>query len=61
MRTRNFLACLAAAGLVVGAASTAAASISTTPTRPCAQPDGRVDAMAFSGGTLYLGGSLHPR
>jgi hypothetical protein len=58
MRTRTVLACLGAAALIVSTVSTAYASVSPNPTRPCAQPDGRVDAMDFSGATLYLGGSF---
>ena len=44
--------------MVLGTALTSYASVVASPTRPCAQPDGRVDAMAFSGSTLYLGGSF---
>jgi hypothetical protein len=58
MRTRTTLATIAAAAMVLGTALTSYASVVATPTRPCAQPNGRVDAMAFSGGTLYIGGSF---
>jgi hypothetical protein len=44
--------------MLLGSAAMSYASVVATPTRPCAQPDGRVDAMAFSGGTLYIGGSF---
>ena len=58
MRTRTTLACLGATALFLGTVSTAYASVSSNPTRPCAQPDGRVDAMDFRGTTLYIGGSF---
>src|SRR3954452_14596077 len=58
MRTRTALAFLGAAALLFSAVPAADASVSPNPTRPCAQPDGRVDAMAFRGSTLYLGGSF---
>jgi hypothetical protein len=58
MRARTLLACLASSALLIGAATTADASVTDNPTRPCAQPDGRVDAMAISGATLYIGGSF---
>ena len=58
MRPRTIFAGLAASALVVGTVTTAYASVTLDPTRPCAQPDGRVDAMAFKGGTLYIGGSF---
>jgi hypothetical protein len=57
MRSRTLLAAVALSSLLVGA-STAYASVADNPTRPCAQPDGRVDAMAISGGTLYIGGTF---
>jgi hypothetical protein len=58
MRTRSLLTCLTASVLLVGFVSTASASVIDAPTRPCAQPDGRVDAMAIDGGTLYIGGTF---
>ena len=58
MRTRTMLATAAATAMVLGTALTSYASVVASPTRPCAQPNGRVDAMAFSGGTLYIGGSF---
>jgi hypothetical protein len=58
MRPRALVACLATTVMLLGSAATSYASVVTSPTRPCAQPDGRVDAMAFSGSTLYIGGSF---
>jgi hypothetical protein len=58
MRARPLLACMVSSALLIGAASTAYASVTDNPTRPCAQPDGRVDAMAISGGTLFIGGNF---
>jgi hypothetical protein len=43
--------------MIVGP-SLAQASVGTTPTLPCAQPDGRVTALALSAGTLFVGGSF---
>ena len=39
-------------------ASAAVAAVDQAATRPCAQPNGRVSAMAISGGTLFIGGSF---
>ncbi len=58
MRPRTLVACLATTVMLLGSAATSYASVVASPTRPCAQPDGRVDAMAFSGSTLYIGGSF---
>jgi len=57
MHTKPLLTTLAAMALLVTTGGTAAASVSSGP-RPCAQPDGRVNSIAVSGGTAYLGGSF---
>lgn len=58
MRSRPLLALLATGALVLAGAAPSLASVAPSPIRPCAEPDGRVDAMAFSGTTLYIGGSF---
>lgn len=59
MRSRRLVTCVAAALLIaVTDAGFAAASVAPGPVRPCAQPDGRVTALAVSAGTVYVGGSF---
>ena len=58
MRTRLPLAALCTTALLVGGASAAMAAVAPTAVRPCAQPNGRVSAMAISGGTLFIGGTF---
>ena len=58
MRTRLPFAALCTTALVVGGASAAMAAVAPTAVRPCAQPNGRVSAMAISGGTLFIGGTF---
>ena len=57
MSTRGVVATSLAATLVLAGAPAAQASVSTNPVS-CVQPDGRVSAVAISGGTAYLGGSF---
>jgi hypothetical protein len=49
---------MASSALVVSTATMASASVVAVPTSHCAQPDGRVSAMAVSSTTLYIGGSF---
>lgn len=58
MRTRFTLAAVCAAALVALGASAADAAVAPTAVRPCAQPNGRVSAMAISNGTLFIGGTF---
>jgi hypothetical protein len=58
MRHRPFLTVLATCALVAAGVLPARASVGSTVTTPCAQPNGRVAAMVASGRTLYLGGSF---
>lgn len=58
MRHRPLLTVLATCALVAAGVLPARASVGTTVASPCAQPDGRVAAMAVSGRTLYVGGSF---
>jgi len=57
VRVKGLLAVVAAATLMVTTAVGASASVLTT-SRSCAQPDGRVSAIAISARTVYLGGSF---
>lgn len=50
-------AAMAALGLAVSSALPAGAAVKETP-RSCAQTDGRVSSIIFSGSTAYLGGSF---
>ncbi|MGA8977499.1 MAG: delta-60 repeat domain-containing protein, partial [Pedococcus sp.] len=58
MRHRFLPTALVAAALVATGALPALASVVSTNTTPCAQPDGRVTAMVVSDRTVYLGGSF---
>ena len=58
MRARTLLVVMASSVLVISTAAMAGASVVAVPTTPCAQPDGRVSAMAVSSGTVYIGGSF---
>ena len=57
MRARTPFAVTVSSLLLVATATMASASVVAAPT-PCAQPDGRVSAMAISSGTVYIGGSF---
>ncbi|MGZ4634084.1 hypothetical protein [Oryzihumus sp.] len=57
MSPRGVVATSLAATLVLAGAAAAQASVTTNPLS-CVQPDGRVSAVAISGGTAYLGGSF---
>jgi hypothetical protein len=54
---RRSLLSIAAAATFLALGAQPAQAVSTTPA-PCAQPDGRVTAIAISGGVAYLGGSF---
>jgi hypothetical protein len=58
MPARTLSAVMASSVLLIGTATMAGASVVAVPTAPCAQPDGRVSAMAISAGTVYIGGSF---
>lgn len=58
MSARTVLAVLTSSALVLGTTTMASASVGSVPTSHCAQPDGRVSAMAITSTTLYIGGSF---
>lgn len=58
MSARTLRAILASSVLVLGTATMASASVGSVPASHCAQPDGRVSAMAITATTLYLGGDF---
>lgn len=58
MRARPVLTVLVTAAMLAVGAASASAGVSSASVRPCAQPNGRVSAMAISAGTLYLGGDF---